>query len=33
MNTKEEVNEAFDELRAGTFLKTTEVEGVESLNK
>ena len=33
MNTKEELNEAFAELRSGTFLKTSEVRGVETLNK
>ena len=33
MNTRVELNEAFDELRAGTFLKTTQVRGVETLNK
>lgn len=33
MNTREELNQAFDDLRAGTFLKTTQVRGVETLNK
>ncbi len=31
MNTKEELQLAFQELREGTFLKTTTVEGTESL--
>lgn len=33
MNTKEELNQAFAELREGSFLKTKEVEGTETLNK
>ncbi len=33
MNTREELNLAFEELRSGTFLKTTEVQGTESLNR
>ncbi|HKL84700.1 MAG TPA: pirin family protein [Treponemataceae bacterium] len=33
MNTKEELNLAFEELRNGTFLKTRHVLGVEGLNK
>lgn len=32
MNTKEELNQAFTELRDGTFLKTREIKGVETLN-
>lgn len=33
MNTKEELNQAFAELRDGTFLKTKHIRGVETLNK
>ncbi len=32
MNTREELNEAFAELREGTFLKTRDIKGVETLN-
>lgn len=33
MNTKKELNLAFAELRDGTFLKTKDIKGVETLNK